>query len=135
MPTDPRLENTRVKAWEKQYPGSAEDIFEIWPDYPPTMRMVAEWKESWIETSPHQFRVVDYDPSQLFDGSGTVKAAVFETAKRCGIHPYFYEYWMHRYRSEKENESEPDYILNIGPRVAFYKDEHLIMFKLAWGMK
>lgn len=102
-----------------------------------SMKFLSEWKMSWIEDTPHQIHLMDLTATQVFDGDGTVKASVVRCADFCGIHPYFYEYWVQKDNVVTSDIAEGDninagYIVKVYPTVSFLKEEHLIMFKLAW---
>jgi len=123
------LSDVRLRQWEKLYPGCTERFGEIFNTQLPTTADVARWKMSWYETTTNYMVLEDAQPSELVVNPG-IKEEIYQTCHRLGIHPYFWEYWTHR-----ETLWLPDLDrveTAIEPRVSFFEEQDLVMFKLAW---
>lgn len=121
------INDVRLRTWERRFPGCGDDFGEIFGTMMPTPKEVAAWKESWFATTPYQMPVEVESFDDLL--SNRVKVRINDVANRCGIHPYFWEYWK---RQEKDWENGSEHTIILNPTVSFYKEEHLVMFKLAW---
>lgn len=135
----PHNTNIRVRSWEKLYPGCTEDFIGIFDSPAPTPKQVAKWKTDWILETPFRFLLhelpiedgVSIEPETLY--AKRAKALVEKTAKAAGIHPYFYEFWVEEIEVYDKDVGLMglNYTL-LNPFVAFFKGEHLVMFKLSW---
>ncbi|SRR6056297_924350 len=128
------LNDVRLQAWEKLYPGCGDEFGEIFGTQMPTPKEVATWKMGWIETTPYQFVVTDRGVNEMLMTPG-VKEDIFQLASSLGIHPYFWEFWKHR-ETRKETQGLFDHeefdVVVLYPTVSFFYEEHHVMFKMAW---
>jgi hypothetical protein len=122
------LTDIRLKIYERQYPGSVDDIGKIFNTHLPTPKEVGEWKTSWVTTTPSKL-VISNDLS-FYYSPDIYKAKCHVVAKQLGIHPYFWEYW--HAKEGRRNISGDDDMIGVNGNISFFFDEHLIMFKLAW---
>ena len=113
----------RIKLWEKKFPGCTAEFVEIFGCDLPTHPQLAKWKLTW-GGAPANTMDINYKCNprvRSFTRNADLKAAVDATAGDMGIHPYYYDF----IRLRTDN-------LEVQPAVSFYKQEHFIMFKLAW---
>lgn len=106
--------------WEKKFPGYTDDAIEIFGTDHPTIQQVAIWKSSWVEHTNNVVNVYD-NPLDLINLPGT-KGKILTLCHDLNIHPYFWDFWK---------DKKP---IDIEYKCSFYNPEHLIMFKLAWGL-
>jgi hypothetical protein len=130
------LKNIRLRTWEKFYPGCSEDFQEIFGTDSPSISAIGEWKTSWYQTTPYRFNISNR-PVQDITVEGKLRQEVEATAKYVGIHPYFWDFWVDREEITTSDVASGDninagYILLVRPTVSFFKEEHHVMFKLAW---
>jgi len=112
------LANVRILMWEKLYPGYMSDFEEVFGDRYPAVKKVSRWKNNWYDRTPYKMRV---DPVANRARHST-RVLIQATTERIGVHPYFWDFWV-----------EPAELSRTGyPTVSFFKEEHLVMFKLAW---
>lgn len=121
------LNDVRIRTWERMFPGCSEDIGEIFDTLLPTPKQVSTWKMTWFESTPYKLSI-DVDVDDMV--KSRVKSRIYEKTKELGIHPYFWEYYQEQ-KGDLNDVEAPDLIV-LTPTVAFYKEEHLVMFKLAW---
>ena len=123
------LSDVRRRQWEKLYPGCTHEFGEIFDTEMPTPEAVASWKMGWVEKTPNYMVMEDAQPSDLVVTPG-IKEEIHQTCHRLGIHPYFWDYWVHREARWYPDTNRTEH--NVEPRVSFYTAEQLVMFKLAW---
>jgi len=129
---------------EKNFPGYREDMREIFGNDHVDILKISKWKTSWYQKTPNQFIISSQRPGASICASTgrypVMRREIGLVARQCGIHPYFWDYWMAKephntsYDGMKAGEIEPwrsDPAVR-GRSVSFYKEEHLVLFKLAW---
>lgn len=86
------------------------------------MGVIATWKSEWIETSPYRMTIMYNGSIAAYHDTGkklSLRKQVSNVTEQAKIHPYFWDLigrWPYRDRFE----------------VVFFKEEHLVMFKLSW---
>jgi len=134
--TEP-LRTVRSRLWEAKFPGCTDDFLEVFGSREPTVKQVSLWKQSWFEDTPNTFLIGNLRAADIFNANANVKERIHTLADQCGIHPYFYEFWtrMRNVVGQDINPYDPGvdaHITQVDPLISFYKEEHLVMFKLAW---
>lgn len=136
---------------EKNFPGYREDMREIFGNDHVDILKISKWKTSWYQKTPNQFIISSQRPGASICASPArypvMRREIDLVARQCGIHPYFWDYWMAKEQAGlhdtsygiingglKPGEIEPwrSEYAKRGRSVSFYKEEHLVLFKLAW---
>lgn len=127
------LTEIRLRQWDKVFPGSIEDVKEIFGTDSPSYKIVAAWRNSWYQTTPYQFAVTANDVND-HTMPETLRYEVSQTAKQAGIHPYFWDFYVDKKHIDldKDLNGKSGYMRLAVPTVSFFKEEHHVMFKLTW---
>jgi len=118
----------RLRYWERLYPGCSEQFGEVFGTQCPKPSDVAEWKNTWRESTPY-FVKIAMKPQAYVDNS-QIKLDINEVCQSLGIHPYFWDYYKEVWSEADETGS--NFFTYVSPRVSFYFEEHAVMFKLGW---
>jgi len=129
---NPELRNKTLLTWERFYPGCTEDIVEIFGTARPNIGRVAKWKNKWYQTTPYQFALSGVDYEWGHKPNDKIKEEIEVTARRVGIHQYFWDFYVARCVDRVDHGTSITHTTTMTPTVSFYKEEHLVMFKLAW---
>jgi hypothetical protein len=105
--------NIRSKLWDRQFPGILDDFQEIFGTVNPKMNTVRDWKSTWIDASESVFYVNNANDSLT---EQSFRNKIQDTAAGCGVHHYFFQLVPFLYDRT----------------VVFYREQDLVMFKLAW---
>jgi hypothetical protein len=100
--------NIRHRAWEHMFPTYEAEFLEIFDTTTPATASVIRWKSRWMNDNSYNMEI------------DAERNAIKKVTENMGIHPYYWEIY---------------YVSNgqfISPRIRFYSEELLTMFKLAW---
>lgn len=124
-------ENIRAQMWERKFPGCIQDFQRTFGSALPSPKVVAEWKNTWNETSPYVYELSFNALSATTETAA--KSNIYAVTERLGIHPYFWEYSKRRQPFLHQNKQMVSTnTVFVTPIVTFFYEEHLVMFKLAW---
>lgn len=121
LPNQVTPHSGRLLIWERRYPGSVEEIGKIFGTQTPHPFVVSEWKRGWAQNSLNTIEIPGWTATQLR-----------ETCKEFEIHPYFYQFVnLDIVTQEFMSRTLLHTHSRVVEGVVFWKDEHLVRFKLS----